>query len=55
LTAQGFLAATTWTAVLAETTSSRFGASGFVLDTPQCGFTFYGHYKSSGGLMATKQ
>jgi hypothetical protein len=33
-----FLAATTWTAVLAVTLFCGFWAAGFVVDTPQGGF-----------------
>jgi len=42
-------------AVLAVTLTGCFGAAGFVIDAPQCCLTFDRHYKSSGGLIATKQ
>jgi hypothetical protein len=55
LAAQFFLAATGWAAVLAVTLTRRFGATSLVLNTSQCGLTTYSHYRSSGGLIATKQ
>jgi len=50
-----FFAAVVGQTVLPLTLACFLGAAGFVIDAPQCSFGFDGHYKSSGGLMATKQ
>jgi len=52
---QFLLAATAWAGVLTEALLGCFGATGLVFDTSQCSLTFDDHYRSSGGLMASKQ